>query len=115
MAFNVMQKVKVHYLKDTKYEKLYWTLSHLPSMPSTYNGLCSLCYTTNLLKDGGFTCISSSNDKSAKMWASVLHSKGFDISLELTTFDLLDGHSSAISAMLCQRSKVEMSVASWRD
>ena len=34
-----------------------------------YEGLCPLCYTTNLLKDGCLACISPPNDKDAKVWA----------------------------------------------
>ena len=34
-----------------------------------YDGLCPLCYTTNLLKDGCLACISPPNDKDAKVWA----------------------------------------------
>ena len=45
------------------------------------DGLCSLCYTTNLLKDGCLACISSSYDKNAKMGTSVLLSEICDICL----------------------------------
>ena len=38
-----------------------------------YNdGLCTLCYSTNLLKDGCLACVSSSYDENAKIWTSVV-------------------------------------------
>jgi hypothetical protein len=43
------------------------------------NGLCSLCYTTNLLKDGCLASIGSSYDKNAKMGTSVLLPEQCDI------------------------------------
>jgi hypothetical protein len=43
------------------------------------NGLCSLCYTTNLLKDGCLASIGSSYDKNAKMGTSVLIPEQCDI------------------------------------
>jgi len=36
-----------------------------------YGGVCPLCYTTNLLKDGCLACISPSNDKDVKVWAQI--------------------------------------------
>ena len=43
------------------------------------DGLCSLFYTTNLLKDGRLASIGSSYDKNAKMGASVLPPEHGDI------------------------------------
>ena len=44
-----------------------------------YNGLCSLCYMTDFLKDSCLSCISPSNNKDTKMWASVLLPENFNI------------------------------------
>ena len=43
------------------------------------DGLCSLCYTTNLLKDGCLASIGSPYDKDAKMGTSVLFPQYCDI------------------------------------
>ena len=72
MASNVSQKVTIPCLKDAKlYEKVYWTFIW-PTLFVMYNGSCSLCNTTNLLKDGGFASISPPYDKNSKMGAFVL-------------------------------------------
>ena len=57
---------------------------HLSFIQLTYlvmynNGLCSLCYTTNFLKDGCLSSIGSSYNKNAKMGTSVLLPEQCDI------------------------------------
>ena len=49
MVSNEFQKVPIHCLEGTEYEKVDWALIQLTHLVMYNNGLCSLCYTTNLL------------------------------------------------------------------
>ena len=49
-----------------------WDFIQLTLLIMYNDGLCSLCYTTNLLKDGCLASIGSSYDKNAKVGTSVL-------------------------------------------
>ena len=80
MVLNMFQKVLILHLDSTKYEKVFWAFVQL-TLVVYNNRFCSLCYTTNLLKDGCLACISSSYDKNAKMGTSVLHPEMCDICL----------------------------------
>ena len=62
----------------TDYEKVYWALIQLTLLVIYNDGLCSLCYPTNLLKDCCLACISSSYDKNAKAGTSVVLPKLYD-------------------------------------
>ena len=72
MVSNDFQKVSVFYLEGTKYEKVNWAFNQLTLLVTYNDGLCSLFYTTNLLKDGCLASIGSSHDKNAKMATSIL-------------------------------------------
>ena len=75
----VFQKVPIFYLEGTEYEKVFWAFSQLTLLVTYSEGICSLYYTTNLLKDGCLACISSSYNKNAKRGASVLLPEVCDI------------------------------------
>jgi hypothetical protein len=68
MASNDLQTVQADDLQETQQLKKAQNLNQL-TITVIYDGLCPLCYTTNLLKDGCLACISPPNDKDAKMWA----------------------------------------------
>ena len=68
MVSNEYQTVQADYLQETQQLKEAQN-SDQPTMLVIYDGLCCLCYTTNLLKDGCLACISPSNDKDVKVWA----------------------------------------------
>jgi len=68
MASNDSQTVQADYLQETQESKEAQNSNWLTILV-IYDGLCPLCYTTNLLKDGCLACISPSNDKDAKVWA----------------------------------------------
>ena len=72
MVTDELQKVLVLHLEVTEYEKVHWAFIHLTLLVTYNDGLCSLCYTTNLLKDCCLASIGSSYDKNAKMGTSVL-------------------------------------------
>ena len=73
MVSNVFQKVPVFHLEGAEYEKIHWAFIITLTLLVIYNdGLCSLRYTTNLLKDGCLACISSSYDKDSKTMTSVV-------------------------------------------
>ena len=114
MVSNEFQKVPIHYLEGTEYKKVDWAFNQLTHLVMYNNGLCSLCYTTNLLKDGCLSSIGSSYDKNSKMGTSVLLPEQCDIlhmcSLQRTSqfhfmvekrqyFDSLDAVSPATSAI----------------
>ena len=79
MLSNEFQKISVFYLQGTEYEKVHWTFIQLTLLVMYNDGLCSLCYTTNLLKDGCLASIGSSYDKNAKMGTLVLLPQHCDI------------------------------------
>ena len=79
MVSNEFQKVPIHCLEGTEYEKVDWALIQLTHLVMYNNGLCSLCYTTNLLKNGCLSSIGSSYDKNTKMGTSVLIPEQCDI------------------------------------
>ena len=79
MVSNEFQKVPVFCLEGKEYEKVHWAFIQLTLLVMYNDGLCSLCYTTNLLKDGGLASIGSSYDKNAKMRTSILLSEHCDI------------------------------------
>ena len=68
MASSESQTVQADYLPETQLSKEAQN-SGLLTILAIYDGLCPLCYTTNLLKDGCLACISPPNDKDAKVWA----------------------------------------------
>ena len=68
MASNESQIVQADYLQETQQSKEAQN-SDLLTILIIYDGLCPLCYTTNLLKDGCLACISPPNDKDAEVWA----------------------------------------------
>ena len=68
MASSESQTVQADYLPETQQSKEAQN-SGLLTILAIYDGLCPLCYTTNLLKDGCLACISPPNDKDAKVWA----------------------------------------------
>ena len=68
MAVSELQTVQADYLPDTQQSKEAQN-SDLLTILVIYDGLCPLCYTTDLLKDGCLACISPPNDKDAKVWA----------------------------------------------
>ena|SRR6266550_998845 len=70
MASNESQTVQADYLQEIQQLKLKEAQnSDQLTILVIYDGLCCLCYTTNLLKDGCLACISPPNDKDAKVWA----------------------------------------------
>ena len=71
----VFQKLSVSCLEGTEYEDVHWTAIQLTLLVMYDDGLCSLCYTTDLLKDSCFPCISPSYNKDTKMWASKIDRK----------------------------------------
>ena len=79
MVSNVFQKVPVFGLEGTKYEKVHWAFIQPTLLVMYDDGICSLCYTTNLLKDGCLTSICSSYDKNAKVVTFVLFPELCDI------------------------------------
>jgi hypothetical protein len=80
MVSNEFQKAPVLYLEGTEYEKVHWPFIQLFTLLVTYNdGLCSLCYTTNFLKDGCLASIGSSYNKNAKMVTFVSFPEHCDI------------------------------------
>ena len=79
MVLNEFQKALVLYLQGKEYEKVHWAFIQLTLLVIYDDGLCSLCYTTNLLKDGCFASIGSPYDKNAKMGTSVLVPEHCDI------------------------------------
>ena len=68
MASSESQTVQADYLPETQQSKEAQN-SDLLTILAIYDGLCPLCYTTNLLKDGCLARISPPNDKDAKVWA----------------------------------------------
>ena len=68
MASNELQTVQADYLQRTQQLNKAQSTDKLTILV-IYDGLCPLCYTTNLLKDGCLACISPPNDKDAKVWA----------------------------------------------
>ena len=68
MASNESQTVQAYYLQETQQLKEAQNSDWLTILV-IYDGVCCLCYTTNLLKDGCLACIGPSNDKDAKVWA----------------------------------------------
>jgi hypothetical protein len=68
MASNESQIVQADYLQETQQSKEVQISTQL-TIPVIHDRLYSLCYTTNLLKDGCLACISPPNDKDAKVWA----------------------------------------------
>ena len=81
MVLNGFHKIPVLYLEVKqnirKHIRIQWAFIQLTLM---YNdGLGSLFYTTNLLKDGCLARIGSSYDKNAKMGTSVLIPEHCDI------------------------------------
>ena len=68
MATNELQTGQADYLQGTQQLKKAQNSDQL-TIIVMYDGLCPLCYSTNLLKDGCLACISPPNDKDAKMWA----------------------------------------------
>ena len=68
MASNESQTVQADFLQETQHSKEVQNSDWLTILV-IYDGVCSLCYTTNLLKDGCLPCISPPNDKDAEMWA----------------------------------------------
>ena len=79
MVSNEFQKVSVLYLEGTEYEKVHLAFIQLTLLVMYNDGLCSLCYTTNLLKDSCLASIGSSYDKNAKVGTSVLFPEYCDI------------------------------------
>ena len=79
MVSDEFQKVPVLHLEVTEYEKVHWAFIHLTLLVTYNDGLCSLCYTTNLLKDCCLASIGSSYDKNAKMGTFVLLCEHSDI------------------------------------
>ena len=79
MVSNGFHKVLDFHLARKEYKKVYdyhWAFIHPTLM---YNDrLCSLFYTTNLLKDGCLASIGSSYDKNAETGTSVLIPEHFD-------------------------------------
>ena len=75
MVSNKFHKIPVLYLEGTEYKKVHWTFIQLTLFIMYNDGFCSLCYTTNFLKDSCLASIGSSYDKNAKMRTSVLHPK----------------------------------------
>ena len=81
MLFSILSNLVQH--SSSPRRKRIWE-SALDSIQLTLlviydDGLCSLCYTTNLLKDSGLASIGSSYDKNAKMGTSVLIPEHCDI------------------------------------
>ena len=70
MASDESQMVLADYLQETQQLKKVQSSDQLTILV-IYDGFCSLCYTTNLLKDGCLACPSPSNDKNMKVWAQV--------------------------------------------
>ena len=68
MASNESQCVQAYNLQETQQSKEAQNSDSLTILV-IYDGLCPLCYTTNLLKDGCLACISPPNDKDAKVGA----------------------------------------------
>ena len=68
MGSNESQTVQADYLQEIQQLKEAQSSDQLTILV-IYYGLCCLCYTTNLLKDGCLACISPPNDKDAKVWA----------------------------------------------
>jgi hypothetical protein len=68
MASNESQTVEADYLQEAQQSKEAQN-SDLLTILVMYRGLCPLCYTTDLFKDGCLACISPPNDKDAKVWA----------------------------------------------
>jgi hypothetical protein len=69
MASNESQTVQADHLQETQQLKEAQLDSNQLTIFVIYDGLCCLCHTTNLLKDGCLACISPPNDKDAKVWA----------------------------------------------
>ena len=79
MVPNVSQKIAIFHLKATyEHERIIWILAWF-TIFIIYDRLCSPRYTTDLLKDGCFPCISSSYDQDTKMGASKTLPEDFDI------------------------------------
>ena len=79
MVSNRFQKVPDFYLEGTEYEKVHWAFIQLTLFVKYNDGLCSLPYTTNLLKDGCLASIGPSYDKNAKVGTFVLLPEDCDI------------------------------------
>ena len=79
MVSDEFQKVPVLHLEVTEYEKVHWAFIQLTLLVMYNNGLCSLFYTTNLLKDGCLASIGSSHDKNMEIGTSVLLPEHCDI------------------------------------
>ena len=79
MVSNVFQKEPILHLNGTGYEKVNWLFIQLTLLVMYDDGFCSLCYTTNLLKDGCLSSISSSYDENAKMGTSVMNPEHCDV------------------------------------
>ena len=67
MASNESQTVQAVYLQEIQQSREAQNWDWLTILV-IYDGICSLCCTTDLLKDGCLACISPPNDKDAKVW-----------------------------------------------
>ena len=78
MASNDLQMLPVPCLQEIQYVEEAQCSAWL-TIIVIYHGLCSLFYSTNLLKDGCLACIGPPHDKDTKMWAQVSFPEHFNM------------------------------------
>ena len=77
------QTVEANCLKEAFEQTKKGHISDQLTILIKYDGLCPLCYSTNLLKNGCLACISPPNDKDAKVWASIAFPEDCNMHLRL--------------------------------